>query len=86
MVNRKDLMSLGFYKLSPYTGNDGNMRYRIEKNDDMTKLVCEVWRGPLAYDTTSEEKIRHEEEFSDSGLNATVEWLNQMSPSFNKSV
>lgn len=31
MVNRKDLMSLGFYKLSPYTGSDGNMRYRIEK-------------------------------------------------------
>lgn len=31
MVIRKDLLSMSFYKKSPYKGSDGLMRYMIEK-------------------------------------------------------
>ena len=31
MIDRHSLLALNFYKKSPFTGSDGNMRYRVEK-------------------------------------------------------
>lgn len=85
MTNRKDLLSLGFYKKSCYTGSDGEMRYRIEKTteNDEDQLLVTVWRGPYAFATTTEEKTTHLLPFSDAGIDEAVVWLNSMSPSFN---
>lgn len=33
MLQRKELLSLGFYKKSPFTGSIGDLRYRLEKYD-----------------------------------------------------
>ncbi len=33
MLQQKELLSLGFYKKSPFTGSLGNLRYRLEKSD-----------------------------------------------------
>ena len=31
MIDRHSLLALNFYKKSPFTGSDGNMRYLVEK-------------------------------------------------------
>ncbi len=31
MVQRKDLLTLNFYKTTPFTGSLGSLRYRVEK-------------------------------------------------------
>jgi hypothetical protein len=31
MIQRTDLLALNFYEKEPFTGSDGNMRYRVEK-------------------------------------------------------
>ena len=35
MIERKDVLSFSFYKLEAFTGSDGNMRYRIEKAEEI---------------------------------------------------
>ena len=83
MVERKSLLSLGFYEKSPFTGSDHSLRYRIEKKESsdgetpQKKLLTTAWYGPFAYDhTPDEEKITFEAEFSDQGMEDIVRWLN----------
>ena len=48
MTHREDLLSLGFYERSPYTGSDGLMRYRIEKEEDKEEGRGRAKEEPLA--------------------------------------
>lgn len=76
MTQRKDLLQLSFYKLSPYFGSDGDTRYKIEKEDDHFKLT--TWPGPYSFDNTDESLMHYETfEFSDDGLQQIVDYLNQ---------
>jgi hypothetical protein len=38
MVQRKDLLSLGFYRLSPFHGSDRALSYRIEKIEESVRV------------------------------------------------
>lgn len=89
MIQRKDLLALNFYKKSPFTGSDGNMRYRVEKieqeNGDEAPaqvfLQATVWPGPYAFAKTDEsKKVRHKADFSDEGLCELTDWMNQQQP------
>lgn len=83
MVDVKDLLQMSYYELSPFTGSDGDKRYRIEKimegeGDEAKKMLqVTLWKGRFSFENTSEdEMIRHTEEFSHDGLEAIVEWIN----------
>lgn len=76
MTNRKDLLQLSFYKLSPFFGSDGDTRYKIEKEDDHFKLT--TWPGPYSFDNTDESLMHYETfEFTDDGLQQIVDYLNR---------
>ena len=85
MINRKELLSLNFYKSKPFTGSDGNLRYRVEKIEDpsdatQTLLQATVWPGPYAFaKTPDEKKAHHTAAFSEEGLQELVDWMNTQS-------
>ena len=58
MVKRSDLLSFGYYKKAAFTGSDGKLRFRIEKEatDEGDMLALIYWRGPWASDVTPEEE------------------------------
>ncbi len=81
MVSRSDLFALSYYKKAAFTGSDKNLCYRIERvgDDDIFKLQATVWDGPFNFESTPDEKkTRHLEEFSEEGLCAIAEWINNM--------
>ena len=92
MIDRHSLLALNFYKKSPCTGSDGNMRYRVEKiefpipdteDEKEVKLQATIWPGPFAFAKTDEEKMtRQTADFSEEGLCALVDWLNEKQPEF----
>ena len=64
MIDRHSLLELNFYKKSPFTGSDGNMRYRVEKiefpipdteDEKEVKLQATIWPGPFAFAKKYEE-------------------------------
>ena len=75
MTNLDDLLSLEFYKKSPYFGSDHNMRFKIERVEE--ELVITSWKGPLNFETTKEEKIEHKEPFTNEGLQAICDYINE---------
>lgn len=85
MIERKSLLALNFYKSSPFTGSDGNLRYRIEKvelaiegsEDTETKLQATVWPGPFAFaHTADEKKTTYVAAFSEDGMQDITDWIN----------
>ena len=95
-IELKDLLSLEFYKKSPYTGSAGVMRFRIEKIDvviqegegdepDQTErqLQATIWKGPLAFAHTQEEKTTHTAPFTNEGLEEICNWLNDTAKKMN---
>ena len=91
MIERKRLLSMGYYAKAPsFTGSDGNKNYKIEKymleiNDEETgeakeekKLKATMWPGPLCFSKTDDEKKQSQiEDFSEEGLLRLVDWMNQ---------
>ena len=81
MVERNRLLSLSFYEKSPFTGSDGLLRYRIEKTetDGKKQLLASAWFGEFAFDhTPDEDKSTHTSDFSEEGLSALCDWLNEI--------
>ena len=82
MVQRNDILSLGFYEKSPFTGSDHLLRYRIEKLETVEKKLLQItiWQGIYSFDHTPiEEKTTHTEDFSEEGMQQIITWLNQKS-------
>lgn len=88
MIERNDLYHIPFYKKSDFTGSYQGMRYRIgkiaaqqkdgETNGPEFLLKASVWPGPLSSDATPEEKKESETfAFSNDGITAACDWLNQ---------
>lgn len=80
MVDKKDILSLGYLALAPFTGSDASLRYRIEKVnvDGEDYLQASAWNGPFSFDNTPEEEIRTKQsDFSDDGVQLLVDWLNE---------
>lgn len=77
MTNRKDLLQLSFYEKSPYFGSDGDIRYRIEKEEDHFRLT--TWPGPYSYACTDPALMSSETfEFSTDGLQQIADFINSM--------
>lgn len=94
MLERKSLLALNFYKRKPFTGSEGNLRYRIEKvelpikdsEETETKLQVTVWPGPYAFaKTPDEKKTTYLAAFSEEGLQDITHWINQQVPLFHQS-
>lgn len=81
MLKVKDLLSLGFYEKSPFTGSLGDLRYRLEKTEDEERgkaLLLTTWPGPFAFDTTEDEKKERKTfPFSEEGLAEVTDFLNE---------
>ncbi len=84
-MERKDLLSLEFYKKSPFTGSVGNLCYRIEKaeieisdsEEKQKKLLATIWPGPFAFANTDDDKKTSEYfAFSEDGLCDIADWIN----------
>ena len=89
MIQRKDLLSLNFYKTTPFTGSDGAMRYRVEKvsgegDGGPDLLQATVWRGPYAFAVSTEEKTRRTAPFSEEGLEELTAWMNQQTKNYGE--
>lgn len=89
MIKENDIYSLIHYEYGlPYSGDYNGMRYRIARNPlervfgkkekGYATLEAVVWKGPFAFDTTTEEKITKEFPFSEEGRLELVKWLNDM--------
>lgn len=80
MIRREDLLALDFYKKEKFTGSHKGMRYRVEafgEKPDL-KLKATVWPEPFAYASTKDELMTANEfEYSNDGLAAVAEWLNE---------
>lgn len=79
MIEKKDLLSIPFYKKSPFTGSYEGMRYRIRcvKNEEDSSFEAVIWPGPYIFDaTTDDQKEYHTFPFTDEGLEQIAEWLN----------
>ncbi len=81
MITRQNVMPVNFLKKENFTGSDRGMRYRMEKGeaDGEEALVVTVWPEPYGFDATPEEqKTRARFAFSEEGIEAGVQWLNEM--------
>lgn len=93
LIERHDLLALNFYKSSPFTGSDGNMRYRVEKitedsasEESRTLLQATIWPEPYAYAVTpDDQKVRHTADFSEDGMQQLVDWMNEQQPAYGTS-
>ena len=90
MVTREQLYVLDYYKRNTYMGSYENLYYRVHKieesqtgddgepTDPVKKLEAICWQGPFIFDKTPDEnKIYKTFEYSEEGLVAVVDWLNQ---------
>lgn len=86
MIERKQLLSLGYYKKAPsFTGSDNNKCYKIEKyqEEDSEELLFKatLWAGPYSSENTPDEmKQSKTAPFTEEGLQELVDWLNKTSP------
>lgn len=80
MIKYEDVLSLGFYKKSAFTGSFGDMCYQIRRNapeDADACFVVSAWRGPYNYETTPDDQKQFMQfPFTNNGKNQAVDWLN----------
>lgn len=80
MIDVKDVLSLEFYKKSPFHGSYKGIRYRIEKIEEgeTTNLKCTTWPEPYSFDATDDSlKECFTASFSDEGLESIVSNINK---------
>jgi len=84
MIERKRLLSLGYYKKAPsFTGSDKNKCYKIEKihpeEADEDLFQATIWPGPYSSENTPDEvKQKNTAPFTEEGLQELVDWMNQI--------
>ena len=85
MVDIKDVLSFNYYTYKkPFTGSDNGKRYRIVRLEkevqagEGTEPEKEVvFKAFLAFEKTPEEEILTKEfDFTPSGLEQVVDWIN----------
>ena len=89
MIERKELLALGYYRSAAFCGSDGGMRYRIRKGKEVAEeqetVFFEVhyWPGPYAFDATPPEEIQSfRESFDEEGLCRVAQRLSELQPQF----
>lgn len=85
MLERKEILSLEFYKKSPFHGSYKGIRYRIEKEeskegDEEVRLKCTTWPEPYSFEATDEEQMEYYyASFDEEGLEDIVDHINTLS-------
>lgn len=82
MIQRNALYHIPYYNKAAFTGSYQGMHYKLEKikgNEDTgDTLKATVWPGPFCCDATPDEKKEAESfDFSEDGITAACDWLNQ---------
>lgn len=91
MIQRKDLFHLSFYKKAHFTGSCEGMRYYITKaketgdEDAPDVLRAIVYPEPYSFEHTPDEDKTHADfPFTEEGLDAVCDWLNEQHESRRK--
>jgi len=97
MIKVTDILSLEYYKKTSFTGSDGEMRYKIEKNEveepdaetgeaiKVKYLLVYTWPGPYAFFQTDDSlKQTAQFPFTNEGLEQVTEYLNSKISEYNK--
>ncbi|MCR4831402.1 MAG: GNAT family acetyltransferase [Pseudobutyrivibrio sp.] len=85
MIDRKRLLSLGYYKKAPsFTGSDKNKCYKIEKyqaeGTEEVLFKATLWPGPYSSENTpDDQKLTQTAPFTEEGLQSLVDWMNHAS-------
>ena len=77
---RKDLFTLNYYKKQPYTASSNGTRIRLKKESDETGDYLELitWPEPFCFEKTpDEQKTAYRFAYSEEGICAVIEWLNE---------
>ena len=91
MIERTDFYRINYFEYGEaFYGSHGGMRFRIarypqknvffDRSEDKNKdacLECVIWRGPLAFAKTQEEKETQRFSFDEDGADALTAWLNE---------
>ena len=84
MIQYKDVLSMSFYEeKQAFSGSDSGLRYRIKMgtpDGDEGPKVLEVWAWPepLSFENTDDDKKLYKDfPFTEEGLEAAVDWLNE---------
>ncbi len=81
MLERKNILSLEFIRMTPYHGSFEGLRFRLEKTEENgeMRLLAWAWPEPYAFDhTAEEEKKKNSFSFDEAGILDAVDWLNRM--------
>ena len=79
MIERRDILSIPYFKKAAFTGSFQGMRYRLEKvtEEETENLKATIWEGPYNFDVTADEKKEScTFPFSEDGIQKAVDWLN----------
>lgn len=91
MITTDDVLNMNFYKKEKFTGSYKGMRYLLKKDtieipsdnpdappESKNIFRCYVWPGPYNFDTTpDEQKTMAAFEFSATGKQQAVDWMNE---------
>ena len=78
MLEVKDILSINFYKKSPFYGSLSGLRYRIIKDEtEGERLKCTTWPEPFGYEATDEKlKEHYYSSFDEKGLEDIAAHIN----------
>lgn len=82
MIDLKGMISIQLLKKEAFCGSDGEMRYRLYKEEveEETKLAAAYWFTPYCWQVTpKEDKIVQYFELNTEGICQAIEWLNGIS-------
>ena len=82
MIERNSLYHVPYYSKAAFTGSYLGMHYKLQKikgsESSEDSLCATVWPGPFCFDATPEEqKTSASFEFSNEGISAACDWLNE---------
>lgn len=90
-VQEKDILGYNFFRYGmPFIGECGGMHYYIAReplenvvynhdphSNDHAALKATIWRGPLNYEKTEQEKISENFPFTPEGRLCAIDWLKE---------
>lgn len=82
MFERSMFLSLNFYKKEPFHGSLKGFRYQLvmKKNEEEgNKLNVIIWPEPYCLEATDDSRKREKDfSFDEEGLQAAIDWMNEM--------
>lgn len=79
-IQKDSFMPVAYFKKETYTAGFKGMRYKVykKKMEEAEVLEAVIWPEPFCCDKTPEEKKQYQQFlFSEEGIEACVDWLNE---------